>query len=506
VASIDGLASGLDTTTIITQLMAIERQPQTRLSTQRLAALAKATTWTQTGAALKALQTAAQGLSKTASLARTSAISSNPAVGVTSTATAAPGTHTLTVTSLAAARTVGSAGMASSTAPVGAGALVLGRGLAALGVTGFGVTGTDGAASGTYTLEVTAVDPANARASVTVNGTSHEVDTSSGVVEVAGLQLDATDLQLGKAEITVARTTAPGATASDLAGQLNGAAGIASASLVMVSPGDTRLLLQSSEAGTAGALQVGRTEGLSALGTFSDVRPAADARLQLDGLDITRSSNTVTDLLPGVTLTLTAPASDLTVTVSSDPAASATVVKDLVTKLNAVLTGLSTATAYDATTKKGGALLGDGGARGLINALRDTVGRAATGAAGTLGGIGLGLQRDGTYAFDETAFAAGLAKDPAAAADLVARIGTALTTTAKNALDSHGAVAAGKDAADTTARNLQTQVDAYEQRLTLTQARLTRQFNALETAMSSLQSQGSALTGQINSLPSWSTD
>ncbi len=55
-SSIDGLGSGLDTSSIVKSLMSIEKQSQTRLSTQRQAVLARGTAWTAIGTQLTALQ------------------------------------------------------------------------------------------------------------------------------------------------------------------------------------------------------------------------------------------------------------------------------------------------------------------------------------------------------------------------------------------------------------------------------------------------------------------
>jgi len=503
VASIDGLGSGLDTTTIVSQLMAIERLPQTRLAQQRLSVLTQNTAWSGIDANLTSLTTAARTLTSSGALARATATSSNAAVGVTATAGAALGSHTLSVTRLATSQVVGSGSLASSTAPVGAGALVASRGMDDLG---FSRTGTTTAETGTYTVEVSDVDAAAGTARITVDGTSYDVDTTAGPVEVAGLQLTPGTLKAGTAEVTVARTSDPDATVADLAVQLNSARGVASAAVVEVSPGSSRLLLSSTRTGTANDLTY-VVEGLSGLGALSGVRAAADASLTFDGVPLTRSENTVTDLLPGATLTLSAPVGDVSLSVSADDAASTTAVQALFTSLNTVLSGLGAATRYDPATRTSGPLAGSSAARGLGDALRTLTSTTTTGGSGgTLAGAGVALQRDGTYAFDQEAFSAALAKDPQGVADLVAKVAAALASAATGATSTGGVVTGGEDASQSLARDLQSQVDHYEVRLTLTQARLTKQFAAMETALNKLTSQGTALSGQLASLPSWSGD
>src|SRR3954454_18699493 len=60
--NISGLASGVDTSTIIDQLMAIERQPQTRLKTQVSLSAARKTVLSDIQTRLKNLQLAAEDL------------------------------------------------------------------------------------------------------------------------------------------------------------------------------------------------------------------------------------------------------------------------------------------------------------------------------------------------------------------------------------------------------------------------------------------------------------
>src|SRR6202008_2611392 len=87
-----------------------------------------------------------------------------------------------------------------------------------------------------------------------------------------------------------------------------------------------------------------------------------------------RASNTVNDLVPGVTLDLHAadPDSDVTVTVSRDTAPLTGRVKTFVDSLNAALAKITDLTKYNAQTKAAGALLGDS----RVFALRDSLQRA----------------------------------------------------------------------------------------------------------------------------------
>ncbi len=85
-------------------------------------------------------------------------------------------------------------------------------------------------------------------------------------------------------------------------------------------------------------------------------------------------------------------------------------------------------------------------------------------------------------------------------------IAARLSVLAETASDSVGGViTALANGQDTRAKDIQGQIDAWTLRLQQRRATMTAQFNALETALSSLSSQSTWLTSQLKSLPSWSS-
>lgn len=499
-ASISGLGSGLDTDGIISQLMQIERIPQQRLASQKLAVLSQGTAWGQIGVALNAMTTAAGKLTGATTFAGVTAASSTPTVAsVTAAAGASPGTHSVSVQALATAGS-SSRTVASPTAVVGAGSLVATRGTQALGITA--VTAPSSiipSASGAYSVEVMSVDGNSAE--VMVNGVRQTVDLSGGAFTVNGLTMASGGLNVGKAEVTVARTTSPTATVQDLANALNQVGGVASASVVPLADGTTKLLLASTQTGLANDVST-TVDGLSGLGVQETVAAASDARLTLDGLaGITSPTNRVTGLLPGVTLDLvTAGPASTQVTVAKDPASGVAAVRDLVNGLNSALNAVSTNTKYNLGTSTKSPLTGDSAARQLSNQLQSAVSQAGAASTVTLGAAGITLQRDGTYKLDETALAASLAADPRGTATLVQSLGSALTDVASQATAVSGAVTVGKDSATSRAAGLQTQVDSFGDRLTLTEARLRRTYTQLDTVLGQLRSQSGYLSSQLAGL------
>lgn len=607
-ASIGGLGSGLDTDSIVSQLMQLERLPQQRIMTRRTKALSRSTAWSQVNVAMSALKTAAGKLNTRALTDQVAATSSNTAVlGVSVGAGALAGAYTVRVSQLATAQSLTATNtFASPTAVVGAGSLVLQRGLAATGFTGVSApAGAGQADTGNYTLEVTQASAAatatgagaaglafgagagqtltlavsggastsitldasyastaalvtdaqtklNASfpgaltvsadaagvlsiatteeggsrsiavsggaaatlrlAAATVTGTSAKVsvngatavtvDPSAGTATLAGLALSTGALRVGKADVTVARTTSATATVSDLAAQVNQARGVAGATVIS-NAGATTFALSGTATGSTNAVTA-TTSGLTGFGGGFTSTAGKDSVMTVNGTTVTRSSNTVADVVPGVTFTLNkVDPADVAVTLAQDTAGLSTKAADLVKAINGVLSAVSSTAKYDAAAKRSGPLGGDTGARGLVNdvysAVNNLVPKGSTTAL-TLGAVGIVLGKDGSYAVDDAKLQAAFAKDPVAAGNLIAQLGTALSAVATTATGPTGVTVLGREEAVAEAARLQKSADAYEPRLERTRSRYQRQFAALDKSLGSLRNQGSFLGGQLAGL------
>src|SRR3954469_25348362 len=101
--SISGLSSGIDTATIIDQLMSIERQPQTRLKSQVTISAARKTVLSDIQTRLKNLQLAAQDLKSVTLWAdkQTVDVSDTTKLTASTTSSVGTGSYTVSVTSLA---------------------------------------------------------------------------------------------------------------------------------------------------------------------------------------------------------------------------------------------------------------------------------------------------------------------------------------------------------------------------------------------------------------------
>jgi flagellar hook-associated protein 2 len=361
--SVDGLVSGLGTSDLISKMLDIEKAPQQLLQQQQTALQKAITAFQSLNTKFSALATAAKAitgdiLAPTTSWNAVTATSSSPTnVAVSAQAGAAAASLTFTVNQLATAATSFSAGTTASTSDV--------------------VT-------------------TQSSLKLTKDGVSTSIAVGTGTL----------------AEIVTA---------------VNGANAGVTASAVQVSPGAYKLQLTSTTTGVADGtgITLTRTNGNNAFNTSSfgsmTVNAGKDAQVYVgpagSGYTITRPSNTISDLIPGATVTLLKadPATPTSVTLAADPNAAADAVSKMVDAVNAIFGQVKIDSAYNSTTKVGGAFTGDPLPRSLQQRLASAVTNAVPGnTLGSAGLAGVSITREGTLTFDKTKFLAAYAKDPAA--------------------------------------------------------------------------------------------
>ena len=366
---------------------------------------------------------------------------------------------------------------------------------------------------GSYSLEVTSLatlqtlaSPAYTAATDTVGAGSLKLrfgTTTGGVF--------AEDTNHAAVDITIAS----GATLADVAAAINAKnAGISA--YVSNTTAGAKLVLKGSE-GAANSFVLEATEtpgeeGLANLawnpaapGTGRLLTSAGNANLKIDGLAITSASNTLTDAIPGVTLSLTGTNTGSPTTVSfSDPSSAITsAMNDLTSALNEIISQLNTV-----TDSKTGELARDGGAQAFRRSFQQLTStivmpNAAEGTPRTLSDLGLSIQRDGTFKLDGARLAATLKADPLATGAMftngVNGVYATIDKIARNmAVTSNPASLAGSISRMTTQK---TQITEEQSKLTEKQATLRAQllarFSATDTAVGASKSTLSFLKNQI---------
>lgn len=348
-----GVGSGLDVKSIVSQLVAIEKQPLTQLQNKAATFQTQLSLYGKFKSQVAAFGDAAALLATASGWNAQKASSSNAAaVGVTVGDSAVATAMSVEVQQLARAQSAASAGIASGTAAGANGSLSIQLGSWA------GTAFTAGA---------------SASVSVAINA-ADTVSTIAGKINSASAGVTATVLRDGANERLVIRSSTTGEAAGF---QVNAPADAGLAVLGLTNPSN-------------GAGFVGQT--------------ALNAKVKINGVDVVSATNKIADAVPGVTLQLNqvtmAPAE---ITVETDLDVVQKNIQSFVDTYNTLNQTLADATKYTAATKTGGPLQGDATTLGLQNALRAMLGSTSSGSTlSRLSEIGLERQTDGSLKINQT--------------------------------------------------------------------------------------------------------
>lgn len=182
--------------------------------------------------------------------------------------------------------------------------------------------------------------------------------------------------------------------------------------------GATPSFTLSPDAGTQAGLQ--RFAYGAPVSQMSQAQAARDAIVRMDGVDITRSSNSIDDLIDGVTLNLVSekPGTTILLGAQRPTAAINQAVQDFVAAYNELKTQIDTASAAPASggDSAAGALYGNASVRDMQHRLaRLSSTELTSGGTGpkTLAEIGVTTSRDGTLTVDTAVLTKALAAYPA---------------------------------------------------------------------------------------------
>lgn len=468
-----GIGSGLDVSSIITQLMAVEKAPLTQMQKDASKVQSKLSAYGTIQSHVAALRDAAQKLTQPSTWGDTSATSTDASVVTATTdSSAIAAAYSLTVQQLASAQTLVSKAWPASVSTVGSGHLRIEMGSWSAGQTSF--TPKSG---------------------------------SSGI----DVFVSATD------------------TLADVRDKINSAKTGVMASIVNDASG-ARLVMRSAETGATNAFRVTATDddgsnsdsnGLSALAfdpsssvaAMSQTQEAVNAQATINGLSVTSTSNTLTQVVDGVTLKLgKVSSSPVGVSIESNTGSMKTAVTAFADAYNNLAKYLSTQTAFNAGTKTGGTLQGDSGTNALRSAMRNIIGDTGTmsGAFSRLADIGLNPQANGTLTVDSTKLDNALSgrlgdvKALFAASDTGTTTGNGFATRLREWSDK---LLSFDGSLTTRSSSLQRELDAnskrqndFSERMTSVEARLRKQYTALDAQMSKLHALSSYVTQQITTM------
>ncbi|MHB9025416.1 MAG: flagellar filament capping protein FliD [Armatimonadota bacterium] len=339
---IGGLISGLDTNSIMDQLKSIAQTPVLRLQQKKAALQAKSAAWAAVNTRLLAIKEKADALADLGKKAAMVASSSASGVNLTASTTAIAGDYTFQVQSLSTYHQVTSQSFADQD--------------------------TTSVGAGTVTI--------------TVDGEETSIDVDN--LTLAGLR-DAINLQTDshvKAMIVSDGAATPG----------------------------YRLVLISQESGTAGAINFSSTLAGGTAPTMSTLSAAEDTVLQfgsgVNAFTITRSTNVIDDVIPGIKMTLSHNAVGETVTINVSPTNSFVkqAIQDFVSQFNTFLDFVNAQNSFNSETGETGILFGEFRLQQIVNDISSNLDNPVAGLATTLNlASQLGIKRgnDGKLTIDD---------------------------------------------------------------------------------------------------------
>lgn len=436
--SISGLSgSGIDFSGIVTQLVAVARQPINALSTKKFSVDSAISTLDAYTTQLTTLQTAAKGLSETSSFISLGATSTDPAVVASTTGGGSPGQYSITVNSLARAEKRRSDVQSSSGDALGK--------------------------AGTLGLKI---------------GSGAQVD----------VEVKATD-SLG-----------------DIATKIN-ASGARTSASVLYDGSSYRLVLQGLDTGAANGVNVSENGFSLGLSSPSSVyQSAADASLVVDGMAVTRPTNSVSGVIEGVTLALTkTTSSPATLTVASDTTALQKKIEDFVSAYNVVVNSTQKVTGYGSNKATNPLLAGDSAMRKTLDRLSNIATSSvpnSKGAYTTLASVGISLSSDGQMKFDTAKLKDAISKDASAVQRLfVTDTKTGATGAMKSIASTIEELAVGpssllksrRAAFDTQNKSIDESIEQKTKRLESYEKNLKAQYANVDKVMSRYQALGNAV-------------
>lgn len=466
-----GVGSGLDINSIIPSLMAVEQRPLTLLQQREATMQTRISAFGALKSQLSSLGDVAAKLAKTSAWNPLKAESTDSAaVGVSATASAVAGKHSLQVQQLAQGQVLASSAFASSASVVGTGTLRL-----ELGTTEAGVfTPKDGSSAVEITIGSEQQTLAGIRDAINAAGAGV---TASIVTGSGGAQLVLRSADGAENSIRLSAVDDDG---NDLDG--SGLSALAYDPAAAVGAGRNMLQTQA----------------------------AQDAKFTLDGIEVTSATNAPSTVLEGVTLNLRKVTSEpVTLTISTDSSALRKTVEEFVTAFNNLTKLLKQQTQSDPGGSNNGPLQADATAIGLLNGMREMLRGTVSGLGGinSLNAAGIELTRDGTLQIDDKRFAtlledpnqlARLFTQPQSGSDAGSR-GFALRfeAWAKALAGEEGVLASRVEGLKDSVKSNQKQQDTLAERLARTEARLRAQYQRLDTQMSDLNARMAQLRSSL---------
>ena len=474
--AVTGTGSGLDIDGLVASLIAAEQVPaEARLNVREASITSLSASLSSAKAAITDFEAASNKLALASTFSQfTTSSSDTTKATISATSSASLGSYQLAVTNLASAQTLASGTFTATSDALGTGTLTI-------------AIGTPSYSGSTYSSfsQTSSVD-------ITIDSSNNTLSGVRDAINNAGAGVNASILKNGD---------------------------------------NYQLLLVSEETGLSNSMSIsisgdsvgGDTDndGLSQLAfnssgsQLTQYAAGANANFSINGLAVSSASNTVTNVIDGVTLNLlSATSSAITIDVKTDTDTIVADVQAFVDKYNAYASLFKDLTKYDATTGTAGALQGDSTARAVMSQIRSELGRSVTGLTGSyrsLADVGITIDKSGVMTFTQSTFKTAFAAAPADVTGVFAKTtvsGTAVEGVAEK-LETlmEGFLVSTTGIFDSRISSLSTQLTAITddrvalaRRMQSLEDRYFAQLNAMDSLLAQIETTGAFLTQQFEAM------
>ena len=474
--AVTGTGSGLDIDGLVSSLVAAERVPaEARLNSREADITTLSTSFSSAKTAITDFEAAANKLALASTFSQfTTSSSDTTKATISATSLASLGSYQLAVTNLASAQTLASGTFSATSDTLGTGTLTI-------------AIGTPSYSGSTYSSfsQTSSVD-------ITIDSSNNTLAGVRDAINSAGAGVNASILKNGD---------------------------------------DYQLLLVSEETGLSKSMSISITgdsvggdndnDGLSRLAfnssgsQLTQSAAGANANFSINGLAVSSVSNTVTDVIDGVTLNLlSATSSAITIDVKTDTDTIVADVQAFVDKYNAYATLFKDLTKYDAASGTAGPLQGDSTARSVMSQIRSELGKSVTGLSGSytsIADVGISIDKSGVMTFTQSTFKTAFATAPTEVTGVFASTtvsGTAVEGVAEK-LETlmEGFLLSTTGIFDSRISSLNTQLTAITddradlaRRMQSLEDRYFAQLNAMDSLLAEIETTGNFLTQQFEAM------
>ncbi|MDA8589774.1 flagellar filament capping protein FliD [Luminiphilus sp.] len=474
--AVTGTGSGLDIDGLVASLVAAEQVPaEARLNAREANITSLSTSFSSAKSAVSDFEAAANKLALASTFSQFTTSSSDTTKATISAASSASlGSYQLAVTNLASAQTLASGTFTATSDTLGTGTLTI-------------ALGTPSYSGSTYSSfsQTSSVD-------ITIDSSNNTLAGVRDAINNANAGVNASILKNGD---------------------------------------NYQLLLVSEETGLSKSMSISVTgdsvggdtdnDGLSQLAfnnsgsQLTQYAVGANANFSINGLSVSSASNTVTDVIDGVTLNLlSATSSAITIDVKTDTDTIVADVQAFVDKYNAYASLFKDLTKYDATTGTAGALQGDSTARSVMSQIRSELGKSVAGLTGSytsLADLGISIDKSGVMTFTQSTFKTAFAAAPTEVTGVLASTtvsGAAVEGVAEK-LETlmEGFLVSTTGIFDSRISSLGTQLTAITddradlaRRMQSLEDRYFAQLNAMDSLLAEIETTGNFLTQQFEAM------